>query len=96
MGVSDYTNEAPLKAIRGLMGGTNGIITIGFKRTKILDGIYKADNELTGESIKISNKWISSTYIHMETAMAYQLGLPIVIIKEKGVIEEGVLEKVSI
>ena len=41
LGVSDYDNDAPLKAIRRLMLESNGVITIAFRRTHIIEGNFK-------------------------------------------------------
>ena len=36
---------------------------------------------------------MTSPYCQIEPAMAFQLGLPVLVLREKGVIAEGVLEK---
>ncbi len=46
-----------------------------------------------GETDTINDKWLTSPYCQIEPAMAFQLGLPILIFREKGVIQEGILEK---
>ncbi|MBC1292266.1 hypothetical protein [Listeria booriae] len=90
LGVTDYDMSAPLIAIRRLMLESNGIITIAFKRTKVIYGKYKLG---TSSEIDIKDKWYTSAYCQIEPAMAFQIGLPILILREKGVIEEGILEK---
>lgn len=37
--------------------------------------------------------WITSPYSQIEPAMALMLGIPILILRESGVIEDGILEK---
>ena len=90
LGVTDYDSEAPLVAIRRLMLESNGLITVAFKRTLISNGKYKPGNH---EEKDISNQWLTSPYCHIEPAMAFQIGLPILILREKGVIADGILEK---
>lgn len=90
LGVTDYDMSAPLVAIRRLMLESNGIITIAFKRTKVISGKYKWG---TLSEVDIKDKWYTSPYCQIEPAMAFQIGLPILILREKGVIEEGILEK---
>ncbi len=90
LGVSDYDTEAPLTAIRRLINESNGLITIAFKRTLIEKGKFKPDSD--SESV-INNKWITSPFCHIEPAMAYQVGLPVLILREEGVIDDGILEK---
>jgi hypothetical protein len=94
LGVTDYDMEAPLTAIRRLMLESNGLITIAFRRARIDSGIGKPDSDITGtHSYDISNKWLTSPYCHIEPAMAFQIGLPILIFREKGVIDDGILER---
>jgi hypothetical protein len=42
--------------------------------------------------VAMSQGWLTSPYCQVEAAMAYQLGLPILILREAGVISEGILE----
>ncbi|GHU66151.1 hypothetical protein FACS1894184_03440 [Clostridia bacterium] len=90
VGETYYTLNEPLKAIRELMRESSGIITIAFRRGKIERGELRPD---TSSKKPIDNQWITSPFCHIETAMAYQLEMPILILREKGVIEDGVLEK---
>jgi hypothetical protein len=38
------------------------------------------------------DQWLTSPWVHIESAMAYQIGLPILILREQGVTAEGLLE----
>lgn len=94
LGVTDYNNQAPLKAIRKIMMESYGLITVAFRRTYLKDatGNYRTDiDSLTPYDLK--DTWITSPWAHIEPAMAYQLGLPIMILRESGVVADGVLEK---
>lgn len=94
LGVTDYDMDAPLKAIRRLMLESNGLITIAFRRTLILDSRVRAGADLDNVSeSSLQNVWVTSPYCQIEPAMAYQIGLPILILREKGVVAEGLLEK---
>lgn len=90
LGITDYDMDAPLTAIRRLMMESNGLITIAFRRAFIEKGSGKpkSDNEYD-----ISNQWLTSPYSHIEPAMAFQIGLPILIFRESGVIADGILEQ---
>ena len=94
IGVTDYDMDAPLKTIRRLMLECNGLITIALRRTYIEKGIgkYRTDLKETQE-ILLADKWLTSPWSQIEAAMAYQIGLPILILKENGIVEEGILEK---
>jgi hypothetical protein len=93
LGVTDYDMDEPLTAIRRLMLECNGIITIALKRVKIEIGSGKPDSDIGDISYSINDKWFTSPYCQIEPAMAFQIGLPILIFREKGVIAEGLLEK---
>jgi len=94
LGVTDYDNNAPLAAIRRLMLECDGFITVAFGRTYINSGMGKMNTDMEGiEPYDLSGKWLTSPYCQIETAMAYQLGLPILTMLEKDVIAEGILEK---
>ena len=89
LGKTDYNANAPLTACRQLMMESNGLMTIAFRRCLIEKGWEKPNNP---QGKDISGQYFSSPWCHIETAMAFQLGLPILIFREKGVIAEGVLE----
>ena len=93
LGVTDYDINEPLAAIRRLMLESNGLITIAFRRNLIKCGISKPDSYIGQSSYEFTKTWLTSPYCQIEPAMAFQLGLPILILREKGVIAEGILEK---
>lgn len=91
LGVTDYNLQAPLQGVRRIMLESNGLITIAFRRTLIEQGqiLGRGDNE---ESQPIENAWTTSPWAQIEPAMAYQLGLPILLLREAGVLNEGLLQ----
>ncbi|MEC4048952.1 hypothetical protein OX284_005900 [Flavobacterium sp. SUN046] len=93
LGVTDYDMDEPLTAIRRLMLECNGLITIALRRTYIETGTIKANSDNNEKSIPIKDKWMTSPYCQIEPAMAFQIGLPVLIFREHGVIQDGVLEK---
>jgi hypothetical protein len=94
LGVTDYDMDAPLKAIRRLMLESNGLITVAFRRTYIEKGETNHRTNMTSlATYPLSDQWLTSPWAHIEPAMAYQIGLPILILRERGVIEEGLLQK---
>lgn len=93
LGVTDYDMDAPLTAIRRLLLESNGLIAIAFRRSLIVKGTGKPDSDIGENAYDLTNQWLTSPYCQIEPAMAFQLGLPVLIIREKGVVEEGILEK---
>jgi hypothetical protein len=83
----------PLEDIRGVMMECNGLLSVAFRRLIIHNGEDRPGNELAARVAKVdAETWLTTLYCHLETAMAFQLGLPILVIVEKGVRQEGALE----
>lgn len=93
LGVTDYDMDQPLTAIRRLMLESNGLLTVAFRRTYINTGKGKPKSDIGEKEYDVSNKWITSPYCQIEPAMAFQIGLPILILREEGVLAEGILER---
>jgi hypothetical protein len=94
LGVTDYDMDAPLKAIRRLMLESNGLITIAFRRTFVEKGTARFRTDIQSlQPASIDGKWLTTPWAHIEPAMAYQVGLPILIFREKDVLDDGILEK---
>ncbi|MNW36528.1 hypothetical protein D3C74_135410 [compost metagenome] len=93
LGITDYDMNAPLTAIRRLMLESNGLITIAFRRAFVEKGTGKPSSDIGQSKYDLSNKWTTSPYCHIEPAMAFQIGLPILVLRESGVIDDGVLER---
>lgn len=72
---------------------SNGLVTIAFRRSLIKQGTGKPISDIGEEEYDLSNKWLTSPYCQIEPAMAFQLGLPVLILRER-VIAEGILERV--
>jgi len=71
-----------------------GLISIEFKRTHAIAATKYSGADVAGQSEqKMDDIWLTSPYCQIEPAMAFQLGLPILILREEGVLAEGVLEK---
>jgi hypothetical protein len=94
LGVTDYDMDAPLTAIRRLMLESNGLLTVAFRRTFVEKGTARLRTDVAGlAETKIDGQWLTTPWAHIEPAMAYQLGLPVLILRERGVLEDGILER---
>jgi hypothetical protein len=94
LGVTDYDMDAPLKSIRRLMLECNGLLTIALRRTHIETGASRYRTDLAGmNEVALKDVWLTSPWSQIEPAMAYQIGLPVLVLREKGVIDEGILER---
>jgi hypothetical protein len=94
LGVTDYDMDAPLTAIRRLMLESNGVLTIAFRRCYIENGTARLRTDVDKQSeTSLKNIWLTTPWAHIEPAMAFQLGLPVLILREKDVLADGLLEK---
>jgi hypothetical protein len=89
LGSTDYDYEMPFRAVRRLLREANGVLTVGLRRYWIENGASKPGPSETS----MASKWLTSPWPHMETAMGFQLGLPILALREAGVHGDGVLER---
>lgn len=91
---SSYDYDAPLVGIRRILTHCCGLVSIAFRRTHVTSATKHLGADTAGRTEEpSSNIWFTSPYCQIEPAMAFQLGLPILILREEGVLAEGVLEK---
>jgi len=92
LGVTDYDSDAPLTAIRRLMLESNGLIAIAFRRSRHDKMVVNANSDIGDRPERVvEGSWSTSIWAHVEPAMAYQLGLPILLLREHNVLAEGVI-----
>ena len=92
LGVTDFYQEPPLIAISKIMSECCGLLIVALKQTLIVRGEFRANGDNDLESFSIENKWITSPFCHVEPAMALQISLPVFILRDKDVIQDGVLD----
>lgn len=94
LGVSDYDTEVPLASIRRLMLECNGVLVLALKRYRIDTGAAVLSARKSKKTERdISGKWLTSPWCHIEAGMGFQLGLPVLVFREDGVLADGVLEQ---
>lgn len=94
LGYNEYDVDAPLRAIRRLMVESNGLICVAFRRIWVPQAVAKKGANVEWATERdLGETWFTSPWCHIEPAMAFQLGLPIIILREEGVMADGVLEK---
>lgn len=92
-GVTDVGMSVPLIDIKRMMDECYGLLSIAFKRYYVEKGMSKPDPDLAGNvPVDISKCWITSPYCHIESAMAFQINMPILIFREKEVIADGIFK----
>jgi hypothetical protein len=78
-----------LQKIKELMGECSGIAIVAFERTLIRDGVTRRGSTESGNIVDVK---LPTVWNQIEAAMGYTLGLPLLVIVEKGLRDEGLLE----
>jgi hypothetical protein len=89
MDKNEWTAEQPLRGIRRVIEQCHGIVVIAFERYSFPSG---AERQKNGEVKRLSNVRMTTVWNHIEAAMAYTRGLPLLVIAENGLFEDGLLE----
>jgi hypothetical protein len=89
IGKTEYPSGSPLEAIRNTMRGCHGVLVVAYERNFLEAGFEKrggtAQKKLNGLSY-------TTAWNHIESAMAFSLGLPLYIICQHGLVEDGLIE----
>lgn len=90
VGRNTFSSEAPLKTVATLMDKCSGTVVIALERSYFPTGLDKRggtnENQLT--EVRLPTPWNQ-----IEAAMSYSRGLPLMVIVEKGLKSEGLLER---
>lgn len=90
VGRNTFSAEAPLKAVTELINKCSGTVVIALERSFFSSGISKrgGPNQSAIQNVALPTPWNQ-----IEAAMSYSRGLPLMVIVEKGLQGEGLLEK---
>jgi len=89
LGKENWDFRSPMKPIKEIMDTCKAAIIIGMERHHSYIGY---DKEFSTDSKEVIHKYSSTPWIQIEAGMAYQAGLPLLILKEKKVFPEGILD----
>ena len=89
IGRNTFSSESPLRSITQLMDECVGTVVIALERTYFARGLDRrgGPREVSLAKIKMATPWNQ-----IEAAMAYSRGHPLMVIVERGVKSEGLLE----
>ena len=90
IGITYYSSDTPLNSIIKLMNNCNATIVIAFERIYLSNGKEKRGGPKEKD---LRNQKIPSVWNQIEATMAYMLHLPIFVIAEEGIRQEGLLEE---
>jgi len=82
LGSTDFSNSGPLRAILRIMDECDGAIVLGFRQIAIERGTAKPG---TPSASPLQSCFLSTPWNQIEASLAYARGLPVMLIREKGV-----------
>ena len=92
LGKNNWNFKKPLKPIKELISKCKGAIVVGLERHHSFIG-YEKEKAASKDDVKeLVHKYSSTPWIQIEAGMAYQAGLPLLILKEKKIYPEGILD----
>ncbi|GAA0526849.1 hypothetical protein GCM10008941_02760 [Rhizomicrobium palustre] len=89
LGRNEYPSGSPVQKIHEVMRTCSGIVIVAYEHKRIHSGLEKRGG---AEERRITNEVYTTPWNHIESAIAYALNLPIYIIAEQGLMEEGLIE----
>jgi hypothetical protein len=89
VGRTDFVDKNPVRKVLDVMKDCSGIIVIASERMAFELGFEFPNSDLQVELQHIS---LPTVWIQIETAMAYALGLPLLLLTESNLREDGFLE----
>jgi hypothetical protein len=95
LGLNVEIDHDPLQSIIRGIESSSGLIAAAFRRTQIAHGDQRIVTPHGIERRPLRDKWLTSSYCHIEVALAFRLGIPLLILQERSVVGEGVLDRAS-
>jgi hypothetical protein len=89
IGKNEYPTGSPLSKIREVMATCDGVIIVAYERKHVSKGSEKRGSEA---ETTLSNRSYTTPWNHIESAMAFSLSLPLHILCQTGLSEEGLIE----
>ncbi len=89
IGKNEYPSGSPLEKIRDVMRGCHGVLVVAYERKFLEAGIEKRGGSTPRN---LNGLTYTTAWNHIESAMAFSFGLPLYIICQHGLAEEGLIE----
>lgn len=86
---NEWTAEQPLRGIRRVIEECQGIVVIAFTRYQFPTG---TERQKDGSHKAIEDVKIPTVWNQIEAAMGYMRNLPLLVIAEKGLLSDGLIE----
>jgi len=89
IGKNEYPSGSPLSHIREVMRECHGVVVVAYERTFLESGIEKRGGPT---ETNINKRAYTTPWNHIESAIAYSLSLPLYILCQHELTEEGLIE----
>lgn len=89
VGRNDFSSKAPLKRVSEVLEQCHGTVVMAFERTYAPLVIDRPGSEAESE---IADVRLPTVWNQLEAAMSYTRGLPLLVVVEHGLRDEGLLE----
>jgi len=89
LGRTFWSIEHPLKPVRAKMQSVYGVVVLAMERFHSKGGIYKESSRCRKV---VRDQYFATVWTHIEAAMAYQLELPLLILKDEKLVAEGMFD----
>lgn len=89
LGRNFWSIENPLIPVQRKMREVHGAVILAMERFHSKQGIYK---EGSRREKAVGDQYFATVWTHIEAAMAYQLELPLLILKDERLIAEGMFD----
>jgi hypothetical protein len=86
--LTEWNDHDPLVPVLDQMRNCSGCLVLALERYHVKEGVEKRGSH---QEIKIENKSYTSPWLHIETALARSLNLPLIILKDSSLINEGLI-----
>ena len=86
---NEWSSEQPLRAIRKIIDQCHGAVIIAFTRYEFPAGIEHAKNNA---KIDLADARFPTVWNQIEAALAYSRNMPLLVVCEQGLREDGLLE----
>lgn len=89
IGVNDFSNEAPVAAVRQRMELCHGAVVLGLTQMEVHEGARKRG---TARAEAMRSQRLPTAWNQLEAGMAYALRLPTFIVREVGLEPDGIFD----
>jgi hypothetical protein len=83
---------APLEVVRQVMETCSGTIVIAMARNHVIEGLDYVNGE---DGRRYQDRYLTTEWVQIEGALAYQLGHPILVLREDLVHPAGILDPIA-